>query len=469
MHIKQFVKNTNLILITHGFGKQTQFIESLLDGHSKIVQFPTNYKDYFLNLKSDNYEDAIHEFIYLNPGYVYDIFNVHNNKYLIINKSRVVPIIEDRDYFYFDKKSLNKIKKDKKLKVFYGYIKKNLYRKYKKKYFLKEEINKIFNQNKSIDDLFLKANPVYSLDSIKFKKIYLNEINNKKFDLEFNKKNLLLVLHYCLSKYFRKDTRNLRYILFNLHDYTNTEQLINDFENCYHIAVAQDFKTRFSRNKYKTGTHHESVIQFCYANLNNINKMLNCFENRNNKNYLFFNEYVDRKKEKFVDKLFQILNINKEQICYRPTFMSKKSFGNSRNNKLLSNFSTDFKYNDWWNYLNKNEIFYLDYFFRSFFKVFKNKPSKYYQKKNIFLIYINIFKLFFINDYKYFIISESKTQKQFKKSSLKYFSYYRNFRTPIKIIIYTILYPIIFCYKIIKIEYTNIRYKNKRIKFNRYN
>ena len=63
---KAICKKINLILITHGFGKQTQFIESLLDGHSKIIQFPTNYKDYFLNLTSKNYIDAIDEFIYQN-------------------------------------------------------------------------------------------------------------------------------------------------------------------------------------------------------------------------------------------------------------------------------------------------------------------------------------------------------------------------------------------------------------------
>ena len=28
MYLKQFAKKINLILITHGFGKQTQFIES---------------------------------------------------------------------------------------------------------------------------------------------------------------------------------------------------------------------------------------------------------------------------------------------------------------------------------------------------------------------------------------------------------------------------------------------------------
>ena len=55
---------------------------------------------------------------------MYDVFNVHKNKYLIINKSRVVPIIEDRDYFYFDQKSLSHIKNNKKLKIFYPYIKK---------------------------------------------------------------------------------------------------------------------------------------------------------------------------------------------------------------------------------------------------------------------------------------------------------------------------------------------------------
>lgn len=78
--LNSFIKKINLVLITHGFGKQTQFIESLLDGHSEIIQFPTNYKDYFLNFKSQNFYNAIDEFIYSNPGYVYDIFNVHKNK-----------------------------------------------------------------------------------------------------------------------------------------------------------------------------------------------------------------------------------------------------------------------------------------------------------------------------------------------------------------------------------------------------
>ena len=45
------------------------------------------------------------------PGYVYDIFNHHKNRYLIVNKSRVVPMIEDRDYFYFNNESLERIKK----------------------------------------------------------------------------------------------------------------------------------------------------------------------------------------------------------------------------------------------------------------------------------------------------------------------------------------------------------------------
>ena len=257
--------------------------------------------------------------------------------------------------------------------------------------------------------------------------------------------------------------------MINLHDYTNTKEIISDFPKCLHISFGQDLKIMFSRNKFKKRTHHESVVQLCYTQINNIDKFLNIIEFKNNKNYLFFNEYISKRKEKFVDKLLKIAKIKKEKICYRPTYMSKKSFGNSRNNKVLSSFSNDFKFYDWWNFLNKNEIFYLDYFFRSFFKIFKNNPSKYYFKKNILLVYFSIFKLFFIEDYKYFIFSEFKIQKQFNKSSLNYFSYYRNFRTPIKIIIYSILYPVIFCYKIFRIEHINNKYKRKKIKFSLYN
>ena len=90
----------------------SRYIESVLDGHTETIQFPTNYKDYFFNLKSRNFKDFIKEFISGNPGYVYDIFNSHKNKYCIKDNSRIVPLIKDRDYFYFDKSSLKKIKND---------------------------------------------------------------------------------------------------------------------------------------------------------------------------------------------------------------------------------------------------------------------------------------------------------------------------------------------------------------------
>ena len=133
MYLEKFADNINLILITHGFGKQTQFIESLIDGHPEIIQFPTNYKNYFLNFKSKNFLMAIDEFINSDPGYVYDIFNVHRNNFVILNKSRIVPMIYDRDFFYFDDESLNLIKNNNLLKKYYPFLKKNKKKKYKKK------------------------------------------------------------------------------------------------------------------------------------------------------------------------------------------------------------------------------------------------------------------------------------------------------------------------------------------------
>ena len=469
--LNSFIKKINLVLITHGFGKQTQFIESLLDGHSEIIQFPTNYKDYFLNFKSQNFYNAIDEFIYSNPGYVYDIFNVHKNKYVIINKSRIVPMIEDRDYFYFDEDSLSEIKKDEKLKKYYFFIKRNLRKKFKKKFIFE---NKIIQEVKNISylgQLYTKAKPVYKLDHKKFKKIYLKIVSNKKFNLKYNKKNLLILLHFCLAKYFKKNIKKVKYILFNLHDYTNTEELINNFIKSHHIAVAQDFKTQYSRNSNKIGTHHQSVVEFCYTNLIYLDKMLKTFELKKKRNYLFFNEYIERKKNKFVKKILNNLKLNFEDICIKPTYMAKPSFGNSRNNKVLQSFSKDFKYYDWWNYLSEKEIFFLDYFFRSFFNLCELKQSKIYKmktKKESVFIYFRILKNFFISDYRYLLMSEIKTQKQFNKSSLSYFSYYRLIRTPLKLFLYTLIYPIIFFYKIYRIELINKEYKNKKIRFKIY-
>ena len=467
MYLKQFIKNTNLILISHGFGMQTQFIESLLDGHSKIIQFPTNYKDYFLNLRSQKFSDAIEEFINLNPGYVYDIFNVHNNEYFIIDRSRVTPMIEDRDYFYFDKKSLSRIKKNDKLKKYYNFIKKNLFKRFKKKFLFEEKFFKSFKKSNDFNLLYKEARPVYLINKNRFKKIYEKELNKINFVFNFNKKNLLLFLHYCLAIYFKKNPLRIKYILFNLHDYKNINELLLDFNDSTHLVVGQDFKRRFSRNKFKVQTHHESVVQFCYKNITDIDYLLRSFEIKKTKNYLFFNEYISQNKNKFIYKILKVLKLKNEEICFRPTFMSLKSYGNSRNKKILYGFSSDFAYTDWWNYLKDDEIYYLDYFYRNFFKYFKNKPSKLFlEKKNISKNIFTLLKLFFMDDYKHFCKNEMSTKSQVDNSKVFKFNIYdRHIRLPLKLTLYTIIYPIIFFYKVYKIEEINKKYKNKKIQF----
>ena len=463
MYLKQFIKNTNLILISHGFGKQTQFIESLLDGHSRTIQFPTNYKNYFLNLKSKNFKDAINEFVAEDPGYVYDIFNHHQNRYLIVNRSRVVPMIEDRDCFFFNIKSLEKIKNKPELKKYYNFVKKNLNRKFKKKFLFKQVFFNHFKTYKNFNKIFLLANPVYSLDQKKFIGIYLKLINDKLFNLKYNKKNLLLLLHYTLCVYLNKNPKKIKYIIFNLHDYTNIHELISDFKDCTHIAVAEDFKVRFSRNKFKKGTHYESVVQYCYESTKNISKYLGSLSKKNN--YLFFNEYISKQKEKFVDKLLKILKLKKEKICYKPTFLGIQSYGNSRNEKILNTFSSDMKYNDWWNYLSFKEIFFLDYYYRNFFLIFRNCKSENFDNlSSKFGIFKKLFYQisFLPSDYLYFLKTELKTQSQLSKSSLSNFSYYRIFRTPLKIIIFTFLYPLVFLNKINSISKINSKFKGKK-------
>lgn len=463
MYLKQFIKNTNLILISHGFGKQTQFIESLLDGHSRTIQFPTNYKNYFLNLKSKNFKDAINEFITEDPGYVYDIFNQHQNRYLIVNKSRVIPMIQDRDYFFFNTKSLEKIKNEPELKKYYTFVKKYLNKKFKKKFLFKQVFFDHFKTYKNFDKIFLLANPVYSLNKQKFIDLYFTLINDKFFKLKFNKKNLLLLLHYTLCIYLNKNPKKIKYMVFNLHDYTNIDELLNDFKDCTHIAVAEDFKVRFSRNKFKKGTHHESIVQYCYQNTKDASKYLDSLGKKNN--YLFFNEYITKQKEKFVDKLLKILKLKKEKICYRPTFLGIQSYGNSRNEKILNAFSSDTKYNDWWNYLNSKEVFFLDYYYRNFFLIFRNHKSENFDYLNSkFSILRKLFYQisFLSSDYMYFLKTELKTQYQLSNSSLNMFAYYRVFRTPLKVIIFTILYPLVFLNKIISISKINSKFKGKK-------
>tara|TARA_Y100000768_G_C23873271_1_gene631508 strand:- start:61 stop:507 length:447 start_codon:yes stop_codon:yes gene_type:complete len=143
--------------------------------------------------------------------------------------------------------------------------------------------------------------------------------------------------------------------------------------------------------------------------------------------------------------------------------MKIPSHGNSRNRKVLSSFSSDFQYYDWWNYLDKKEIYLLDFFFKNFFQIFKNKPNRHYKKINVILltqIILNHFK----EDYLIFLDREIKIQKQFNLSSLSSFSYYRFFRTPLKLFFYTAIYPLIFLNKIWKIQKLNYKYRSSKIK-----
>ena len=467
MSFKKYKKNINLLLITHGFGQQTQFIESLLDGHSQIIQFPTNYKDYFLNLKSKNFVDAIDEFIYGNPGYVYDIFDVGKNKVRILNRSRIVPLIHDRDTFYFDKESLAEINNIKKLKKYSKFIKKNLLVVFQKKFLFKDAISKKFKfNNNELNNLLLNAKSIYKLNPHKFKKIFLNTIQREKLNIEFNKKNLLLLLHYCLAIYLKKNTNSLKYILFNLHDYTNTKEILEDFRNSYHFSFAQDLKSHFSRQKFKrSGDKNLSLLNFAYTEIKCVNELLKLFRFKVNRNYLFHNHYIKKQKGKFVDLMLRLLKLNKEKICYYSTYLGRRTFGNSGNQKVLKSFSNDFDFFDWWNYLKSYEIYYLDFFFKGFFKIFKNSPSK--KKINFVfpLYYLNIYRYFFIEDFCHFFKSEMVSNKYYKLTNLNKFSYYRFFRYPSRILIYGLTYPLVFSLKIFKILYFNSIFRNSKIKF----
>lgn len=467
MSLNKFIKKINLVVISHGFGKQTQFIESLLDGHSQTIQFPTNYKDYFLNLKSKNFLEAIEEFIFGNPGYVYDIFEINSNKYKIIDKSRIVPLIEDRDAFFFDKDSLNKIKKNKKLNIYYNFIRKRLNKEFKKKSFFKDELKKKFQELYYFNELFNCAKSPYSLNFKRFKKIYLNIIEKKNFKLKFSKKNLLILLHYTLAIYLDKKLSSIKYIIFNLHDYTNLNELIKDFNKSYHISVAQDFKIMFCRNKFKSESQNEGVLQFSFNKLINIQRLLRSFEKKKNKNFVFFNEYINNDKKRFINKLHKVLKLKKELISSKPTYLSKKSYGNSRNRKILDSLSTDNEFINWKILLKKKEIFYLDYFFKNFFKIFKNKPCKNIVHTKSF-IFFDLF--FFMKDFLIYIFKkETDTYKQFSKSNMSRFSIFKYLRTPIKIIILYTLSPYLIIKKYFDIIKINKEFKNKKFNFKIYN
>ena len=109
--------------------------------------------------------------------------------------------------------------------------------------------------------------------------------------------------------------------------------------------------------------------------------------------------------------------------------------------------------------------FFFRFLFPKFFKIFKIKPSKIFQKNNKIIGNLKKFflsQLFVFQDYVYFYQNEVDTQKQLNQSNLSYFSFKRTFRTPIKLFLYSILYLFIFNKKISVIKSINKKFKNKK-------
>ena len=71
------------------------------------------------------------------------------------------------------------------------------------------------------------------------------------------------MLHYTLCIYLNKSPKKIKYIVFNLHDYTNISEIINDFKECIHIAVGEDFKAQFSEINIKS--QHIMKVLFSFV------------------------------------------------------------------------------------------------------------------------------------------------------------------------------------------------------------
>ena len=348
--LKECLHNINCLLISHGWGAGTQFLESLFDNHPEIIQFPTNYLNYFSTFKGLNFTEDLENFVNFNGGYVYGIFE--GNK----RGGGILPLWYDRGGIIL--KNNNKNELINKFII----LNKNIV--FKNRFELFSKLDEFTGKKNTYEKLRENIFSIYSIDKNKFVKISIEVFNKIEKEIKYNKKNFILLMHISLAKYYKKDLSKIKYFCFNLHDYTNYDELITDFPNLYNFTLARDIRTKFYRNLVKKYGVKQGIIEFAlnmYKNIFHFNKMNQKL--KQDRSFVLFLEDLNFYKEKCINKIAKILKIQFSPNLLEATFGNgKTNWGNSTDKQSFGTFRNDLEKFDYTK-MPKHYINYLNHTF----------------------------------------------------------------------------------------------------------
>ncbi len=239
-----------------------------------------------------------------------------------------------------------------------------------------------------LNNLGKSRNKSIQVSKQKFKKFFFLFLKKK----EINSKNTLLAIHYAFHKAGGKSFKNVKYILFHVHNYEYFKKyLVKDFpdsklilitrnpiENFWRRAFTNDQieKDRydFSDKEYLKNFSYLNLLEQIFLDVLYLDKNL---INKNNVKIITF-EKLKTKNEITLKNLCKFLKIDFKKKHLTPRFLgfewwSHKNYKGYNSNKIFEpKLNLDPK--------DKNKFFYyeiiaLEILFRAFFKKFKYKSS----------------------------------------------------------------------------------------------
>ena len=203
--------------------------------------------------------------------------------------------------------------------------------------------------------------------------------------------NLLTSIHLAYSAANSENYKKKKIILLHLHHFHRVDK-INDlkFEIFYTIrdpiANISAFFSNWSSFKRKIIDPWSQ-----YYNLNRTINGMNKLVKLNKKIYVIKLEDLHKKNEIIVDKVCKILNLKKEKILFRSTFLKKKWWGDMATGKYLNGVNKNFKNKINFELFFERDIYFIQKILQTYILKFGYK--KIYCKKKFFLAILLPMKL----------------------------------------------------------------------------
>ena len=295
-------ENIKFLVLVAGCRAGAEFFQSLLDGHSQILQFPgiIMFNKNFKNYINSSYLEIADNFI-KNYKYFFDsrIKTVERHNMLGENKN---------EYYFVDQKKFKKI--------FYELEKYN-----KKKIFKNIIINLHLAYRKAADSTF-------DFNNVKYVLINTHAI--------YNTKNL--------NRYLENEKFTLIHSI--RHPLAGIDSATNNWLN------------------FENGKNFDAKDIFFQINL--VTNAIKVLSKMKKNFFVIQLENIHQNANIFMNDLCNQLGIKKEEKLYLSTFNGKKWWGDSISGKFLSGINKNYKINKNYRYFTKNDAEYFIYLMKDY-------------------------------------------------------------------------------------------------------